>query len=641
MHKPIQKYISLCALVSMSMIHAVDVAPNFAIRSQAFNSVRRVPSQTYHHVHLPGYGDDGCGPAYGSFWLTGEYTRSFRGYDIAKCLFGDAINNNHCMKIQGSQVAGRDANALLADYFYLPTDFDSCVCFSPRIQNAILDMNYYVGMDNIWKGLYFAMEAPLTWTKWALNIRENVQNPGVNSDNAGYFTANTLARSALNTNFTSFAAGNAPGTITQVSSDTVLPTQTTTQLQGLQFAKMRKSASKTTISELRYYLGWNFLLEDDYHVGFHLEASAPTGNRPGAEWLFEPQNGNGKHTEFGAGVHGHYTFWNSEDESNSWTFEAALDVTHLFKTHQTRTFDLIDKPLSRYMPVLQMGSEIVLGLENAGGTAPVAQFKNFITPLANITTFDVDVSVGAQIDFIAFFRYSQDNFMCGEGNMTWDFGYNLYYRSCENIDLRCGCTQFDETTWALKGDAQVYGYAVSATPLVTASVPLSATENEATINSGTNFGVNGAVNAAALLAGQQNPNIDNPALAFGLGVPLRTNFADDVSAANPQINSSFDPIFIKQSDINFARTQQITHKLFSKWQFTFADGEKWVPYVGWGFEAEFAQGEGKDCNTCETTECDTGCDTTCDTSCETTNGTCLRCGLSQWGLFANIGISYQ
>jgi hypothetical protein len=639
MHKPIQKYISLCALISMSMIDAADVAPLFVIRSQGFNSVLRVPSQTYNHVHLPNYGDNGCGPAYGSFWLTGEYTRSFRGYDIAKSLFGDAINNNHCMQIQGSQVAGRNANALLADYFYLPTDFNSCVCFSPRIQNVILDANYYVGMDNIWKGFYFAMEAPLTWSKWALNIRENVQNAGVNSDSPGYFTAGALARSALNEDFSSFALGNAPGTITQVSNDAATQ-QTTTQLLGLQFAKMRKSSTRTTVSELRYYLGWNFLLKDDYHMGFHLEASAPTGNRPHAEWLFEPQNGNGKHTEFGAGIHGHYTFSRSQDENSSWTFEAALDVTHLFKAHQTRTFDLNDLPLSRYMSVLQM-TENVVGLVNAGGTAPSAQFANLIQPLANITTFDVDVSVGAQLDLIAFFRYEKNQFMCGEGKMTWDFGYNLYYRSCENIELRCGCNQFAANTWALKGDAQVYGFSVSAggTPTVLATVPLSATESEATINAGTNFGANGVVNPPAILTAQQNPNIDNPALAFSGGLPLRTLFEDNnTNATNPQINSSFNPVFIQQSDINFVRNRQLTNKLFSKWQFTFTDRETWIPYMGCGFEVEFAQTRGDDCNSCDDNN---DCNNDCDSSCEDVNGSCLRGGLSQWGIFANIGISYQ
>ncbi len=641
MQKAIQKYFSLWALVSMSALTATDVAPQFVIRSQGFNSVRRVPSQTYHHTNLEGYGDNGCGPAYSSFWLTGEYTRSFRPNKIAHALFGDAVNENHCMQIQGSQVAGRNANALLADYFYLPTDFDSCVCVSPRIQNFVLDMNYFVGMDNVFKGLYFAMEAPLTWSKWALNIRENVQNTGVNGFNAGYFSAGALARSALNTDFRSFAAGNAPGTVTQVSDNTATPASTTTQLLGLQYAKMKKNSTRTTVSELRYYLGWNFLLKDDYHMGLHLEASAPTGTRPHAHYLFEVQNGNNKHTEIGAGLHGHYTFWRSEDEDSSWGFEAALDVTHLLTTHQWRTFDLNDSPLSRYMPVLQMTSQISGGLQKAGGTAPSAQFNNLITPLANISTFDVDVSVGAQADFIAFFRYEKNKVMCGEGNLVWDFGYNLYARSCEKIELRCGeCNQFDENTWALKGDAQVYGYSVNATPLVTATVPLSASESEATIHGGTNFGVNGVVNAADILTAQTNPKVDAAALAFGTGpTALRTLFANNNTATNPQINSSFNPIFIKQTDINFARTKQITQKLFSKWQYTATERETWVPYMGWGFEVEFAStGNSCDSECDETGNCNTGCDSGCD---DETDGSCVRTGVSQWGIFANIGISYQ
>ncbi len=52
-----------------------------------------------------------------------------------------------------------------------------------------------------------------------------------------------------------------------------------------------------------------------------------------------------------------------------------------------------------------MGSEILFGLQVNKMEMKPLQVHNLkcITPVANITTFDLDVSVGAQIDFLAFF----------------------------------------------------------------------------------------------------------------------------------------------------------------------------------------------------------------------------------------------
>ena len=55
---------------------------------------------------------------------------------------------------QGSQVANRRADALIADYFGLSTDFQGSICFKPRIDNFIVDLNVYFGLDHWLSGLY-------------------------------------------------------------------------------------------------------------------------------------------------------------------------------------------------------------------------------------------------------------------------------------------------------------------------------------------------------------------------------------------------------------------------------------------------------------------------------------------------------
>lgn len=627
------KYLSLCALLSIVTLHAEErvVTPKFTIRSQGFNSVRRLPGETGRNIFLYDVDRCECGDFYGKFSLTPEYTRSFRPHDIARCLFGDALGNDGVLKIEGSRVAGRDPNALLADYFYLPTDFESSLCITPRIQNFLVDMNYYVGADWLWRGLYMMVQAPLTWTKWALNARENIINEGANGYDAGYFTPGALSRGALLDSFKEYAAGDAPGVINQV-----MPNEEfNVELRPLQFAKWRKTETKTTVSELRYYLGWNFLLCEDYHLGVNLQASAPTGNRPDAEYLFEVQNGNGKHGEFGFGINGHYTFCRSEDEEVAWTFEANLDVSHLFKARQRRTFDLKGKPLSRYMLAEKMGSN-ESNLEG-NGTAANAQFKNVFTPVANITTFDLDVSVGAQIDFLAWIYRD-----CG--NSRWDFGYNLWTRSCEKFERRCdsNCNGFESNTWALKGDAHVYGFAVNNDGTLASAVPLSATENNATIHSGTNFVPNSQINASSINAAKANPRINNPQPAnLGLLPPVELHVNPTGVADNPQINTSIQPIFIQETDIDFVRIKGLTQKLFTQWSIynpcDWVEGE-WYPYFAIGAEVEWAQHHDNCNNDCDDNDCDNDCKDDCD---NTIDGTCVRCALSQWGIWAKFGVAYH
>ncbi len=637
------KYLSLCALLSIVTLQAEErvVTPKFTIRSQGFNSVRRIPGETGRNIFLYDVDACECGDFYGKFSLTPEYTRSFRPHDIARCLFGDALgrDGDGALRIEGSRVPGRDPNALLADYFYLPTDFESTVCVTPRIQNFLVDLNYYIGLDWLWSGMYMMVQAPLTWTKWSLNARESIINEGVNSFDAGYFTPGELSRGALLDSFLEFAAGGNPGVINQIIIPGDPAQEFNVELRPLQFAKIRKSETKTTISELRYYLGWNFLLCEDYHLGVNVQASAPTGNRPDAEYLFEAQNGNGKHGEFGFGINGHYTFCRSEDEEVAWTFEANLDVSHLFKTRQRRTFDLKDKPLSRYMLAERMGSEILFGLEGDGVT-PSAQFTNVLTPVANITTFNLDVSVGAQVDFLAFFYRD-----CG--NSRWDFGYNLWTRSCEKFERHCdSCVGFESNTWALKGDAQVYGFAVDAAGALLAAVPLSATDSAATINNGSNFVPTSQVNDQTILTARTNPNIDNPRLATADFVPaaLRVNPTGADLVANPQINTSIQPVFIQETDIDFVRIKGLTHKLFTQWSvYNPCDmsevDDRWYPYFAIGAEVEFAQHHDRCDNDCDF-DCDN--DNDCNDECDNTiDGTCVRCALSQWGIWAKFGVAYN
>jgi hypothetical protein len=338
--------------------------------------------------------------------------------------------------------------------------------------------------------------------------------------------------------------------------------------------------------------------------------------------LFEPLIGNGKHWELGGGLSMHYTLWRSEDADSQFDFNLEADITHLFKAKQRRCLDLKCKPLSRFMLAAKHhGTPILDGLQ-ADGTAPNRQFALEVSPVANLTSQEVDVSVSVQGDLAAYFTYQCKGF-------NWDIGYNFWGRSCEDVDRRdcndsCNDDDIAALTWALKGDAQAFGFNQNNNT----AVALSFSQSNATIFAGTN-------DVASNVA-DTNANIDNAKLATSNGILLNSSIG-----GAEQINTSGNPIFISNDDVDLSGTRGISHKIFTHFNYNW-EREDYTPYIGFGASVEFGKTESSNCdNCCDATgsntvnlACNTGCDTDCDSN-------CMDCAVSQWGVFLKVGVSFQ
>jgi len=276
--------------------------------------------------------------------------------------------------------------------------------------------------------------------------------------------------------------------------------------------------------------------------------------------------------------------------------------------------------MSRYMLAQKIGTPVVNGL--VGGTpniAPIAQFQNRFAPIANISTQDVMVHVAIQIDLAAQITY------CHEG-ITWDLGYNFWLRSCEQVRSLCtsaGCqfVEFDES-WAIKGDAHVFGFASAAdatTPplALNQAVGLSATQSQATINSGTNF------------PDINNAGIDSPQLAYAAGTPTALNVSTSTAT---QINTSIQPIVITAQDLDIVGTRGKSNKAYSHISYSWLENENLIPYIGAGVFAEFGNNH-TECNASKLCTKLASCLNECQTNCGT-------CSLSQWGVWAKGGFSF-
>lgn len=639
-----QKVISLLLLLCAAPVLADrGVTPTIVARSQGRNAVDKVAGLT-NKVNLF---DEG---KYVNVDATVGYNQTFRSNKLAQCLFGDDIVDCNSILVQGTEVSNRNAKAWLADYFYLAPDYDSSFSIKPRIQNFLADLQLYVGLDNVLEGLYFRAHGPITHSRWNLNFYEPCDVVASGSFVEGYFNIQGMNNDALLDTMGDFLRGESPiNTAGQQDSSDNIILPNGVQFDGLNYAKIDRCArSRTGFADLRMELGYNFFQSDKGHFGLNVQVAAPSGSRRMAQFAFDPVIGNGNHWEVGGGLSAHYTFWRGQNEDRSAGFYLDASLTHINNGREQRTFDLNSRPNSRYMLAEKMGRPVAyLGASTDAsadpGTnvvTPIAQFQGRFAPVANLTTIDVNVRASIQADIVAMFNYSSRNW-------ALDLGYNFWARSCEKISPVKGqtddccenlCTSPIDS-WALKGDASVFGFQAVTSAPVTANdaIALSATQCGATIHKGTNADadVSDCTDNA-----KQNCGVDNAEFAYGNGnrrLIHTTSTEGGFNVASEHIKTSLQPLFINCCDIDLKRTRGVSHKIFFNANYTWElDG--WVPYIGLGASAEFGKHSSDSC--CQVDEID--CSTSCDPSaCCDTKSSCLDCALSQWAVWAKGGINFN
>lgn len=592
-------------------------------RSQGRNSARElVASQEISNR----YGLDSTN---GFFSAAIEYQRSFCNQQIPRYFFGQDYVDCKNLYIQGSQVENRFEKAWLADYFGLPSDYCSKVSFCPLVQNIIIDLNFYIGLDKYAEGLYAKVVMPFAKTQTELCPSERIFNSGTNNAIAGYLSDSEISRENLSTSFLQFAGGcNAFGDVKE----------------PLKYGLItNKKLTKAGLAELRGYLGYNFVTDPDYHFGINFQLSAPTGNRPCAKYLLEPMIGNGKHWEIGFGVTGSWIFHRSKTCDDKFLgFWVDATVTHLAKSCQCRSFDIKCKNNSRYMLLEKMGSNLeFLNIKNAQDDQIFAecQYQKVLVPAINWTTFNPMVRIDFQADIAAKIAFVKNSF-------SFDLGYDFWARTGERFSTDgCGINK-PCYNMAIKGDAFVYGYY----DIYNDAAPLNATQSQATIYSGKNYPAQ-----AYGYNPKSNPEIDNPnpdGYLTYIGNEVVKSYDDTVNVNTSIKSSSEQSILIQNGQINLDDApSSMTHKLFAYINYLNKNTERrWLPFIGLGAEVEITP------NRCKIPDCDfSSC--CCQNNQSTTNNNCCspsclrdfccdmtcekRMGICQWGVWIKGGASFD
>jgi len=261
---------------------------------------------------------------------------------------------------------------------------------------------------------------------------------------------------------------------------------------------------------------------------------------------------------------------------------------------------------------------------------PHYQFTGIYSPLANLTTFPVDVHANIQADIAGMLTYFHCNSSCS-------IGYNFWMRSCEKIKNTCCCpSTLSQNRWAFKGDSFMYGFKPDAHgDISNQAVPLSASQSQATLCSGNNNwpeGFDGSTWAG-------NPGIDNKQLGWdGNNNPLLIYNVD--YSSTEQIHTSLEPLFVRYTDIDFcsAQTQGLSHKLFINFDHTWYNCGDIIPFIGLGAQVELGHNEKTNpcCSSCGL--CNSCCCQCCN-NCN--NSSCCYCSLSQWGIWLKGGLTFN
>jgi hypothetical protein len=176
--------------------------------------------------------------------------------------------------------------------------------------------------------------------------------------------------------------------------------------------------TRTRLADVEAALGYNFLCDECYHLGVDFRVVFPASNRPNAIFLFEPIAGNGKHYEVGAGISGHYEFWNNCCDS-SFSVWAEADFYTVLKGRQRRIFDLQNADGTQ-----NIGSHQLLIKKFIGGPAAPMLTEVLFGP--NVLALTCKVRNSLHVEGMVLFDY----YRCG---FTLDAGYNVWARSKDKI----------------------------------------------------------------------------------------------------------------------------------------------------------------------------------------------------------------
>lgn len=187
--------------------------------------------------------------------------------------------------------------------------------------------------------------------------------------------------------------------------------------------KCSDELSETGVADIQLYFGYEWLQHHPYHVEGYIGMLIPTGTKVTSEFLFEPIVGRGKHFGLMWGSAFGCDLWDHCTEDRHLRFELAFNSLYLFSKEQLRSFDLKNRPWSRYIDVYE---NVAQATTVAGLPSPADVLT--ATPGINIFTRSAEVTPGLEFTITPSFVFEWCDFVA-------EAGYSYYARGADHIDL--------------------------------------------------------------------------------------------------------------------------------------------------------------------------------------------------------------
>ncbi|MGE0009437.1 MAG: hypothetical protein AB7F19_02755 [Candidatus Babeliales bacterium] len=283
--------------------------------------------------------------------------------------------------------------------------FRSVIQFRPERTVGGLGITYrqYVGRncdcdDRTW---WFEISAPILHVRNKMNLTETlITTSGEPVDGGGILSPANMTEA-----FTGAVEFFGTGTRMSFGLINDLRDNNNQTFDGIQSPK---SAMRAWGSDIELKLGRDWYTSDCVYMGGYVGLHIPASRKPNGRYVFEAIPGFNQHFGFMTGLLAGVEIWRDCDRSLSWEFE----TNHRFwiQNTQVRSFDLKNRPWSRYMIVRREDGEIAPGI--------------------NMFTRQMKVHPRYSFDINTGLVYGND---CG---FSAELGYNFWARQGERVKLK-------------------------------------------------------------------------------------------------------------------------------------------------------------------------------------------------------------
>lgn len=294
-------------------------------------------------------------------------------------------------------------------------DFESRFVLSPVQTFAGVGFNYrtHFGFKDQNKGFFIDLTLPVYYVRNLMNLEEQIIN-------------------------------NGGGPLTPDNVDSV---KEAFQQPSWCFGKIDDYCDTTEVgaSELDVQVGYGWGREQA-HMHSYIGVIVPTGNKVKSHKVFEPIIGWNHNAAFHFGSTLGMRLWYDESKDHAIWYEFAIDSRYFFENTQHRSFDLKNKPWSRYMMVYSNKAQAAQADEACiNGDVTLGQMIG--TPGINLFTQAVKVSPRFQRTYNTAFAFDLTN-------LTLEAGYNFFTRDEECVKLDCAWDRVAGIVYERNADGQ-------------------------------------------------------------------------------------------------------------------------------------------------------------------------------------------